>query len=193
MANVQVTFDGTPAPLLWVQDPQINLVAPWSLTPGQNTQVCVSYNGVNTNCLTLPVVQATPAVFMVDAQYAAALNQDGTYNSADNPAAPGSIVTVFATGLGPITPSQPDGSLIGIPLPANTLTFGVEAVVGLGPSGSVEIYTPFDVQYAGPAPTLVAGVSQINFRIVPYVSYGAIYVYMGPNFSPGFEIHLAGQ
>ncbi len=37
-ANVEVTFDGTPAPLLWVQDAQINAVAPWSLTPGQNTQ-----------------------------------------------------------------------------------------------------------------------------------------------------------
>ena len=49
-----------------MQDGQINLVAPWSLTPGQNTQVCVSYNNVNTNCLTWPVVQTTPAVFMVD-------------------------------------------------------------------------------------------------------------------------------
>lgn len=192
MANVQVTLDGTPAPLLWVQDAQINLVAPWSLTPGQNAQVCVSYNDVNTNCLTLPVVQATPAVFMVDAQYAAALNQDGTYNSAGNPAAPGSIVTVYATGLGPITPSQPDGSLIGVPLPANTLTFGVEAVEPFGPSGP-EVYLPFDVQYAGPAPTLVAGVSQINFRIVPYLAYGSIQLYMGSTFSPGFSIHLAGQ
>ena len=132
LANVQVTLDGTPAPLLWVQDTQINLVVPWSLTPGQNTQVCVSYNNANTNCLTLPVVQATPAVFMVDARYAAALNQDGTYKSAGNPAAPGSIVTVFATGLGPIAPSQSDGSLIGLPLPANTLTFGVEAIFTVG-------------------------------------------------------------
>jgi uncharacterized protein (TIGR03437 family) len=182
MANVQVTLDGTPAPLLWVQDAQINLVAPWSLTPGRNTRVCVSYNNVNTNCLTLPVVQATPAVFMVDGRSAAALNQDGTYNSASNPAAPGSIVTVYATGLGPITPSQPDGSLIGLPLPANTFTFGVEA-----------IYVPFEVQYAGPAPTLVAGVSQINFRIAPYPSFEAIYLYMGSTISPGFSIHVAGQ
>ena len=193
MANVQATFDGTPAPLLWVQDAQISLVAPWSLTPGQNTQVCVSYNNVNTNCLTLPVVQATPAVFMVDARYAAALNQDGTYNSAGNPAAPGSIVTVYATGLGPITPSQPDGSLIGLPLPANTFTFGVEAIYTIGIPFGTEVDVPFEVQYAGPAPTLVAGVSQINFRIAPYASYGAIYVHMGSNFSPGFSIHVVGQ
>jgi uncharacterized protein (TIGR03437 family) len=193
MANVQVTFDGTPAPLLWVQDAQINLVAPWSLTPGRNTQVCVSYNNVNTNCLTLPVVQATPAVFMVDSRYAAALNQDGTYNSAGNPAASGSIVTIYATGLGPITPSQPDGSLIGLPLPTNAFTFGVEAIFTVGIPFGTEVDVPFEVQYAGPAPTLVAGVSQINFRIAPYASYGAIYVHMGSNFSPGFSIHVAGQ
>jgi uncharacterized protein (TIGR03437 family) len=41
-AKLKVTFDGTPAPLLWVQDAQINAVAPWSLTPGQSTEVCVS-------------------------------------------------------------------------------------------------------------------------------------------------------
>ena len=63
---MEVTFDGTPAPLLWVQDRQINAVAPWSLTPGQNTQVCVSYNSVMTNCLTWAVAQTAPAVFTVD-------------------------------------------------------------------------------------------------------------------------------
>jgi uncharacterized protein (TIGR03437 family) len=193
MAGVQVTLGGTPAPLLWVQDKQINLVAPWLLTPGENTEVCVSYNDVKTNCLTLPIVQATPAVFTVDGRYAAALNQNGTYNSAGNPAAPGSIVTVYATGLGPITPPQPDGGVIGLPLPNNTLTFGVEAIYTVGIPFGTEIDVPFEVQYAGPAPTLVAGVSQINFRIAPYASYGAIYVHTGSTFSPGFSIHVAGQ
>jgi hypothetical protein len=102
-AGVEVTFDGTPAPLLWVQDSQINAVAPWSLTPGQNTQVCVFYNNVNANCLTWPVALTAPAVFTVDGVHAAAVNQDGTINSADNPAPVGSIVAVWATGLGPIS------------------------------------------------------------------------------------------
>jgi len=193
MANVQVTFDGTPAPLLWVQDAQINLVAPWSLTPGQNTRVCVSYGDVNSNCLMLPVVQVTPAVFTVDGRYAAALNQDGTYNTAANPAAPGSIVSVWATGLGPITPSLPDGSPIGLPLPTNALPFQVEAIYTVGIPFGTDIHVPFEVQYAGPAPTFVAGVSQINFRVAPYASYGAIYLHTGSTYSPGFTIHVAGQ
>jgi uncharacterized protein (TIGR03437 family) len=176
-----------------VQDAQINLVAPWSLIARRNTQICATYNNVSTNCLTLPVAQATPAVFLGDGRYAAALNQDGTYNSASNPAAPGSIVTIYATGLGPIAPSQPDGSLIGLPLPANTLKFGVEAIYTIGIPFGTEVDVPFEVQYAGPAPTLVAGVSQINFRVAPFASYGAIYVHMGTTFSPGFSIHIAGQ
>jgi uncharacterized protein (TIGR03437 family) len=100
LANVAVTFDGTPGPLLYVQDGQINAIAPWRLTPGQTTQVCFSYNGSATNCIQRMVVQAAPGVFMADSTHAAALNQDGTINSATNPAQPGSIVSIFATGLG---------------------------------------------------------------------------------------------
>ena len=192
-AGTEVTFDGTPAALLWVQDSQINLVIPRSLTPGRNTQVCVSSNMVATNCLEIPVAPTTPAVFMADTRYAAALNQDGSVNSAANPAAPGSIVTVFATGLGPVTPAPPEGALAGFPLPTNDLTFGVEAIYTLGIPTGVEVDVPFEVEYEGPAPFLVEGVSQINFRIAPYASYGAVYVHLGSTFSPGFTIHLTGQ
>jgi uncharacterized protein (TIGR03437 family) len=187
-ANVEVTFDGTRAPLLWVQDAQINVVTPWSLTPGQATQVCVSYNGVKTNCLTWPVAQAAPAVFTVDGVHAAALNQDGTINSAHNPAPQGSIVTVFATGLGPITSPQADGTLVGLPLPNNVLQVKVEAIL-------FQIFgyrvTPFEVTYAGPAPYLVAGASQINFKVVDYA--GQIYVVLPSGQSPGFLVYVAGH
>jgi uncharacterized protein (TIGR03437 family) len=192
-ANVEVTFDGTPAPLLWVQASQINVVAPWSLTPGQTTQVCASFNGVKTNCLSWPVVEASMAVFTVDGVYAAALNQDGTINSAENPAALGTIVSVFATGLGPIFPAQANGTLVGLPLPNNVLPVGVEARyvtdIFLHPGS-----TPFEVMYAGPAPYLVAGVSQINFRTAQYpVEQGQIYLVRPSGVSPGFRIYLTGQ
>ena len=192
-ANVEVTFDGTPAPLLWVQDGQINAIAPWSLTPGQTTQICASYNSVMTNCLSWGVEQTAPAVFTVDGVHAAAVNQDGTINSANNPAAVGSIVSVWATGLGPITPSQADGTLVGLPLPNNVLPVQVGAqVVGL----KIDFYTPFEMEYAGPAPYLVAGASQINFQVVNYA--GSIVVTIGAGTgagvqSPGFQIYVAGQ
>jgi uncharacterized protein (TIGR03437 family) len=180
-ANVEVTFDGKPAPLLWVQDVQINAVAPWRLTPGKTTQVCVSYNQKTTNCLTWPVQQVAPGVFTVDGVHAAALNQDGTVNSADHPAPPGSIVAVFATGLGPIQPAQADGTLVEFPLPANVV--GVEVVAfSLTPAGPQS--TVLEITYAGPAPYLVAGVSQVNFRTVS----GANGFALGNSF---FQIYVA--
>lgn len=193
--NVQVTFDGTPAPLLWVQDAQINAVAPWSLTPGQNTKVCVTYNNVTTNCLTWPVVQASPAVFTLDGLHAAALNQDGTINSANNPASPGSTISLFATGLGPLAPAQADGSLIETPLPANALAavINVTASYTIGIPFGTPQNTPFPVSYAGPAPTLVAGISQINCQVKSFPSYGAIYLTVGSAGSPAFEVYIAGQ
>jgi uncharacterized protein (TIGR03437 family) len=134
-----------------------------------------------------------PAVFTVDGVHAAALNQDGTINSADNPAAPGTVVTVFATGLGPITPPQADGTLVGLPLPNNVLAVHAEAksLGSVYPFGPPMLITPFDVTYAGPAPYLVAGVSQINFKLVNYT--GDIYVMLPSMQSPGFQVYLAGH
>jgi uncharacterized protein (TIGR03437 family) len=207
-ANVEVSFDGTAAPLLWVQNQQINAVAPWSLTPGQNTQVCVSYNNANTNCLTWPVAQVAPAVFTVDGLHAAAVNQDGTINSADNPAPVGSIVAVWATGLGPIAPAPADGTLVGLPLPNNVLPVVLEVLLpafepchpGTGPVPCPfpPSYSSFEVTYAGPAPYKVAGASQINFAVVDYAPAWAadnpiILNLLSSVQSPGFQVYVAGQ
>jgi uncharacterized protein (TIGR03437 family) len=184
-----VTFDGTPAPLLWVQEAQINAVAPWSLTPGQSTEVCVSYNNIS-NCVTCPVAQTAPGVFTVDGTYAAALNQDGSINSINNPAARGSIVAVWATGLGPITPSQADGTLVGLPLPHDVLGVEVQGTYQLGIPFPTNYNVVFAVTYAGPAPGMVAGVSQINFQVGTFPSNGMIYVTLPSSQSPPFALYL---
>jgi uncharacterized protein (TIGR03437 family) len=189
---VEVTFDGKPAPLLWVQDGQINAVAPWSLTPGQNTQVCVSYNNANTNCLTWAVAQAVPGVFTTDGTYALAVNQDGTLNSSNDPAPVGTIVTVWATGLGPIAPAQADGTLASLPLPVNLMPAAVYASDTVGENCLLACdWQPFAVEYAGPAPYLVSGVSQINFQAANYP--GAIYLTLLSGLSQAFQIYVAGQ
>ncbi len=172
-------------PCCGYRNSQINAIVPWSLTPGQNTQICVSSAAglTETNCLTWPVAQTAPGVFTVDGSHAAALNQDGTVNSATNPAAPGSIVAVYATGLGPINPPPVAGALIVPPLPANVMSAGVEGAVlePNPPFGLVSTPVPLTVTYAGPAPYLVSGASQINFQIPP--SNGAL--------SAGGQLHLA--
>ena len=139
------------------------------------------------------MVQTAPAVFTVDGVHAVALNQDGSVNSAANPAAVGSVVAVWATGLGPITPAQADGTLVEFPLPDNLLAVSVMASYGVGIPNPVPENEPFAVSYAGPAPYTVGGVSQINFQIGSFPSYGAIYVNLPSAQSPGFEVYISGQ
>lgn len=205
LADVQVTFNGTPGPLLYVQAGQINVIAPWSLQTGQTVEVCVVYQGVATNCLARPVVDAHPGVFTVDGVYAAALNQDGTPNTASNPAAVGSTVSIFGTGLGPVDPLQADGAIVGFPLPVNVLQDRVYWLFDTWFIGTMAIYTP--VSYGGPAPLEVAGVSQVNFVVQDtfQASFGGqtpYYLQAGGPMSAGvlivpgsnpFLIHVAAQ
>jgi uncharacterized protein (TIGR03437 family) len=185
--SVAVTFDGKPGALTWVQDSQINVAVPWSVA-GPTTQVCLSYNNVKTNCLTWPVTQTAPGVVTVDGTHAAALNEDGSINSASNPAKFGSIVSIFATGLGPISPALADGALVGTPLPVNQLPMQLfmECSLGCFPP-------PLDVIYAGPAPSLIAGASQINFR-ANVSTYLHLYIAVGSQpqaFSNSFEVYVS--
>jgi uncharacterized protein (TIGR03437 family) len=174
LSEVQVTFDGVPAPLIYAQEGQINAIAPWSLAASGTTNVCASYAGFNTNCINMPLAVAVPGVFTSDGVHALAINQDGTINSAANPAAYGSVVAIFATGLGPVTPSPTDGSILVPPLGQNTLP--VDMVYTYG--GIIFDFGSEETLYAGPAPFEVAGVSQINFQVTDkamFVSVGGDY------------------
>lgn len=192
-SEVQVTFDGNPAPILWAQDRQVNVVAPWSLNTTRNTQVCVTYRDVALKCVSWPTVGWTPGVFMnYGTTFAVALNQDGSVNSAANPAASGSIVSVFVNGLGSIAPQQTDGALIDLPLANNVFPATVQALVPdpLSPRGLGTMEVAAEVTYYGPAPFRVAGVSQVNFRL--NTNIGVTYrVGVAGGFSQGFRIVVA--
>lgn len=84
---------------------------------------------------------------------AAALNEDNSFNTPSNPARPGSIVVLFATGAGPLDPVPEDGMLVQGTLPR---TLPASAYVGSCPA---------EVLYSGSAPGLIAGAIQFNLRI----------------------------
>jgi uncharacterized protein (TIGR03437 family) len=91
--------------MLYASSAQINVVTPGALAGKTTTHVCVISNGAQTNCIDTIVQPAAPGVFYSgQTAYAAAVNQDGTINSQQNPISIGSIVSVFATGLGSMTP-----------------------------------------------------------------------------------------
>jgi len=156
LGGVQVFFNGVAMPLLYVSDSQINAVAPQSATPGSSMTVHIVSNNVTSPDYPLTVIAAEPEIFRNADGTAATLNQDGTLNSAANPAKAGSIVSIWVTGTGSIYPRPLDGQI-------STAAQDYDCCqVEMGSSSGAVVL------YAGAAPGMVAGVVQINFQVPPY-------------------------
>jgi uncharacterized protein (TIGR03437 family) len=129
--SVAVTFDGTPATLLYTSDSQLNLQVPAAIGSKPTTTMIVTVDGLSSAPQTVPLAPAWPAIFDHGI-----LNQDYSQNSASAPAAAGSVLQIFATGI-------PSGA---------TVTAQIKDRTGLIPT------------YAGPAPGLT-GVQQVNVAV----------------------------
>ncbi|HVW85071.1 MAG TPA: hypothetical protein VHB50_10345 [Bryobacteraceae bacterium] len=158
LAGTTVTFNGTAAPLIYTSSTVVAAVVPYEVYGSPSAQVVVTYQGNTSAVFTLPVGATAPGIFTSDASgsgQAAAVNQDGTLNNASHPAPIGSVIALYATGEGQTTPGGIDGKLANsspyaMPLqPVNVTVGGLPAVVN----------------YAGAAPTLVAGLMQLNVQI----------------------------
>jgi len=99
--NTQLLFDGQPTTLFYTSATQINALVPASLA-SNSTNVSIVVKGVSVAESSEPVVTAAPGIFTVSGGtgQAAANNPDGSLNSASNPAARGSVVSLYATGQG---------------------------------------------------------------------------------------------
>ncbi|MFN7993305.1 MAG: hypothetical protein U0Q18_06875 [Bryobacteraceae bacterium] len=162
--GVTATFDGAPAPLLYVSANQINAVVPFSVAGKATTSLNLTAPSGNSYSATLPVSDAAPSIFTMDSSGTGAgaiLNSDLSVNSTSRPAARGSAIAIYATGTGVLTPAISDGAV----LTDNTHLAAVEVTVTIGGQSAA-------VSYQGAAPGLVAGVMQINAQIPAGVTPG---------------------
>ena len=146
---------------------QINVFVPHSVASATSVELVVDVDGVRSRPVTVPVAPSAFGLSTADASgtgQGAIFNQDGTYNSRTNPAARGSIVTLFGTGEGVTTPALPDGALV-ISTPYSTTQAPVSVKFGNQTA---------DIQYAGAAPFLPTGVFQINATIPSGVTPGDV-------------------
>jgi uncharacterized protein (TIGR03437 family) len=151
LGGYQVVFNDLPAPLLYAGPNQINAVVPEGLAfvpsagtvPPTSTIKVVGPDGTR-NLPNVTIVPSHPQIFPI------VLNEDGTVNSASHPAAPGSVVTAWATGLG--YEDAVDGSIVQQPIWDGTVS-----IVMSGKS--------LQVLYASDAPNSVLGLTQINFTL----------------------------
>jgi uncharacterized protein (TIGR03437 family) len=167
LGGTQVLVNGEPAPILYSSYWQLNLILPYSLTVGSTATIQVASAGTPANPLSDSVVQQQIAFFSVGNGAAAALNQDGTLNSPQNPAQPGSTVMLFGTGGGQTSPPSGAGEITPLALLPLASTPQILTYSPQWQSGNT---APLTVEWAGAAPGLLAGVTQINITLPDVIS-----------------------
>jgi uncharacterized protein (TIGR03437 family) len=171
LGGTQVYFNGIRAPLLYAADRQVNAIVPFSIQGEATVSVRLLVTGVESNTVYLPEHDADAEVFKAsdggsfNSSYANsfAVNQDGTINSAQHPAKLGTAVALFVSGAGLLNPTPSDGQREGL---GPKLVFPVSATAQFVESDGLccENHAA-QVLYAGSAPTLAAGMVQINLQL----------------------------
>lgn len=170
--GVSVSFNGIPAPLLYVSPTQLNVQAPWE-TQGSgaaNSTVHVVVNGPNGIAETdVQLLPASPSIFRMSGGNAAvAVNADGSlvapqvsaYGGSAHPARVGDTISLFGTGFGAVTPAGVTGANS---LDAQRTANAIPQVTVGGVHAAV--------QFAGLSPQFV-GVDQLNIVIPDGVASG---------------------
>ena len=145
---VTVTFGGVPGNIIYSSATQINLQVPASIVSNTSTSVVVTADGNSSAPVTVQLATVAPGIFGV-------LNQDNSLNSAASPAAAGTFVQVFATGLysgvtaGPVLVGF--GSQAIVPAYVGGTGTGLQQVNAMLPLGARSGATPFAVCAEPPA------------------------------------------
>jgi uncharacterized protein (TIGR03437 family) len=145
--GVSVAVNGVPAPLYYVSAGQVNVQIPYEVNGQPQASLAVTYKGIASAAQSIKIAASAPRL------YPSIFNQDGSVNSADNPASSASIVTLFATGHGITSPPSTTGKAAAVPYPQ--------------PVGPVRVSIggqDAEILFAGSAPE-TAGVIQVNVRL----------------------------
>ncbi len=150
--GTRVTVGGVEAPLFYVSPAQINFQVPYEV-PAGSAEVRIIRAGDNAaQAFQITVGIASPGIFVVNGAAAALNARSGALVTAAAPVPRGEFVSLFASGLGAVSPAVTSGAApSGVVSTTNTVT----VMVG---------NTRAEVSFAGLAPNF-AGLYQVNFRV----------------------------
>jgi uncharacterized protein (TIGR03437 family) len=175
LGGVQVSVNGTAAPVYSVSSTQISAIVPFAAT-GSTATIVVTVSSTKSNSVIVPLAPTSPGIFSFPANgigNAAALHADYSLVSATNPATQGEIISMYLTGLGTTKPAVQDGAAAPGKAPLAVIAGALAIYVGGVQVPANQIY------YAGLAPTL-AGLYQVNFMI-PNIPAGNVAVAVQTN------------
>ena len=170
MDQVTVSFDAAatgslpavsvPGHIVYVSPGQVNIQVPWELQGYSSAKMKVTlYEFGFGNVVSVPIANYTPAMF--GSSVAAAENATtGQVITSANPAARGSVVSLFCNGLGPVTNQPASGDSAGVPL-SSTTTAATVTISGASAN----------VTFSGLAPGF-PGLYQVNFQVPSSIQAG---------------------
>lgn len=168
LGGVAVSFDGTPAPLLYVSANQLNVQVPFEVMHSASTLMQLRLNGSLIASRLFAVAPRNPSLFMTPGDQlqqcghtgsnslfsiVAAL-PDGSAASCANPAPPGSSVSIFVNGLGVDASNQVTGNITGSFPGQVSVPFEVVTA-----AGSLEADALTDL------PNAISGLGRLTFRL----------------------------
>jgi uncharacterized protein (TIGR03437 family) len=178
--DAALLVNGTALPLIGKSSTWLVAALPLGFTSPAAATVTVQSGGASASILA-PFASAVPGVFSVDGSglgQGYIINADGTLNSPANPALEGSKITIYATGVGPMTfvgPYAVTSSPVEV-LIDGFLAPGIAAVFGpvAGLPGSV-----YQISVYVPQPSLYGAINN-NFTSVHLASQSAVTFLMNP-------------
>jgi uncharacterized protein (TIGR03437 family) len=165
LGNVQVFVNGLNAPVYSISPTQINAVVPYEVT-GTTATFLVMNGAASSNSVTVPLAPTAPGVFSLGGNGlgdGSILHANYSVVNQADPATPGEIVQVFATGLGAVNPAVQDGTAA----PSQPLAKVIAPVTAY--VGGIKVT---NIQFQGLSPAS-ASLYQLNIQIPSNVSAGA--------------------
>ena len=165
--GARVTIGNIEAPILYASPNQINAQVPVELEGRTQADVVVHLNGVSSAPRALMLSPASPGIFTVNQSGTGAgailHASDSSPVTSANPARPDEVVEVFATGLGPTSPSVATGQPASITPLATTQIVPTATIAGIAAP----------VRFSGLAPFFV-GLYKITVEVPRGIPAGAL-------------------
>ncbi len=171
LGGTRVLLQGQPLPLYFVNSTQINALIPSGVNSNERQQLVVVRNGTQSPAVDVRVANLQPGIFTVNQQGSgqAAVTVGSTAQLAAptsgvagaRPAKRGEYVSIYCTGLGPVTNAPRDGSLAPMNPLATTTQSPVVTIGGVAVPAVFSGLTPMQV-----------GLYQVNVQVPQSSSAG---------------------
>jgi uncharacterized protein (TIGR03437 family) len=185
LGGLAVKIGDQDAPLFYANNGQVNAQVPLELASNTAASVVLTMNGKVSPPEPLLLSPVQPGVFSYDdggVARGAVLDEKYRLIGKSNPAAPGAVIQVFATGLGPTDPPAKTGE----PAPSNPVAVLDPAIQLTASIGGL----PAEIQFKGAAPGFV-GLYQVNVKVPSGLPSGDLPLVLTANGLRSNEVMLA--